>query len=227
MPTFKELAQRCMDKSTSRLVDTELLYSLIGHMNIEDIRSSDYQRCITELYDNAKLRGAILSAHARFIESVLECALSNNYISEIPELKTRSQASPIQYNRPDEAAIRRLLTHEAISPAGTIIRLAWYSGLLRNEIAFLKWRQVDLDKAQLNLLDRSIPLVPEMLSYLRELMREFACYNSEYVLVSSRGTAPVGEQNVSVIARRVLDRFGLSTVRLNDLRADYIINTLR
>ena len=42
-------------------------------------------------------------------------------------------------NRPDEAAMRRVLEAEPISPEGVILRLAWQQGLSRDEISALTW----------------------------------------------------------------------------------------
>lgn len=227
MPTFKELRNYCNNDKSSHLVDVKLLDSMIGHMEIGDISSLDYQNCFNELYDNAKLRGTVFSAHAQYIEKVFQFALENRFIDKIPTLETRAQTKPVKYNVPDETVLKRILAYEYTSPAGTILRLAWYSGLMRNEIVSLKWEQLDLGKALINLPDRDIPLVPEMLCYLQKLLREPNHEHFEHVLVSSRKTAPVGEQNVSVIARRALNQLGLDTIRLNDLRTDYIVKSLQ
>ena len=55
-----------------------------------------------------------------------------------------------QLNRPDPAAMERLLTRHPNSPEGAILRLAWLQGLSRAEITDLVWDQVDLDSKTLS-----------------------------------------------------------------------------
>ena len=40
-------------------------------------------------------------------------------------------------NRPEEAAMRRILERERTGPEGAVVRLAWLAGLTREEIAGL------------------------------------------------------------------------------------------
>ena len=47
------------------------------------------------------------------------------------------------FNRPDEAAMLRILERHPHSPEGAILRLAWLEGLSRSEITELRWDQVD------------------------------------------------------------------------------------
>ena len=49
------------------------------------------------------------------------------------------------FNRPDEAAMLRILERYPHSPEGAILRLAWLEGLSRSEITELRWDQVDFE----------------------------------------------------------------------------------
>lgn len=44
------------------------------------------------------------------------------------------------FQRSDEAAMERLLSHHFSSPEGAILRLAWLQGLSRAEITSLTWK---------------------------------------------------------------------------------------
>ena len=46
-------------------------------------------------------------------------------------------------NRPDEGAMEQALRENPGNAAGTVLRLAWQAGLLRDEIQHLTWEQVD------------------------------------------------------------------------------------
>ena len=61
-------------------------------------------------------------------------------------------------NRPDEAALRRVLARNPENAAGAIIRLAWCAGLGRDEIVRLSWGQINLLDGVIRLESREIPM---------------------------------------------------------------------
>ena len=72
------------------------------------------------------------------------------------------------FNRPDEAAMLRILERHPHSPEGAILRLAWLEGLSRSEITELRWDQVDFEGKAIQLPDRAVPLEPSTEACLRE-----------------------------------------------------------
>lgn len=203
-----------------------MLFSKIGDIDIKNLSSETVTNCLIDLYDNAKLRGVVFTSYRKFIGDVCQFAFDKGYIPEIPQIGLRNSPTPNLFNKPDDCAMQLLLSHEGYTPAGTILRLAWFCGLLRNEITFLLWNQVDFKENQLVLPDRKIPLSNQMVTFLSGLHYQNAHY-SEYVLISSRNTAPMAEQSVSAIVRKSLDSYKQKNVRLNDLRIDYIIRALK
>ncbi len=225
MLTFREVAVNRIAQNGANNISCDLLFARIGEIEIRNLSSEIITNCLTDLYDNVKLRGVVFTSYRKFIGEVCQLAFDEGYITEIPKIELRSSAVPNLFNRPDDSALRLLLSHEDCTPAGTIVRLAWLCGLLRNEITFLLWEQVDFDTNQLVLPDRKIPLTAQMCAYLARLRAQNAQY-SQYVLISNRKTAPMAEQSVSALARKALDNCGQSSVRLNDLRIDFIIRAL-
>ena len=128
-------------------------------------------------------------------------------------------------NRPDEAAMRRVLEAEPISPEGVILRLAWQQGLSRDEISALTWEMVSFLDDRLELPDRMIPLHPEVRTCLWRLFQTHS-EASPYVVLSSRDRTPLRPESISRLARQALDREGQTAVRLMDLRHDWIIRQL-
>lgn len=128
-------------------------------------------------------------------------------------------------HRPDEAAVRRILERHPSDAAGMIFRLAWLAGLLRNEIVSLRWESVSFLNQEIELPDRRVPLCPELEQYLAR-MSERMDWGSDYVLLSDRLHKPMQPQPVSRIVRQELDAEGQTSVRLIDLRHDFIIRQL-
>ena len=129
-----------------------------------------------------------------------------------------------QLNRPDPAAMERLLTRHPYSPEGAILRLAWLQGLSRAEITDLVWDQVDLDSKALLLPDRTVPLDPSTEACLRK-RRTLYALRSDHVVVSDRGKRPMPPESISRLARQALNSEG-QTAGLMDLRHDFVIRQI-
>ena len=129
-----------------------------------------------------------------------------------------------QLNRPDLAAMERLLTRHPYSPEGAILRLAWLQGLSRAEITDLVWDQVDLDSKALLLPDRTVPLDPSTEACLRK-RRTLYALRSDHVVVSDRGKRPMPPESISRLARQALNSEG-QTAGLMDLRHDFVIRQI-
>lgn len=129
-------------------------------------------------------------------------------------------------NRPEEAAMGRLLEQNMDNAAGAILRLAWLQGLLREEITTLTWDQVSFLDHKVLLPGREAPMEEEMEEYLRRMYARWSRV-SEYVVFSERFRRPMRPQAISRVARRELDSEGQTAVRLIDLRHDYVIRQLQ
>ncbi len=123
------------------------------------------------------------------------------------------------YNRPDEDAMVRIL--EEAGPEGIVLRLAWQAGLSREEISSLTWEQVSFLDERLELPGRMVPLEPALREALWRLY-ERSGEQSERVVLSSRKKEPLAPESISRLARQALDREGQKSVRLMDLRHDWI-----
>lgn len=128
------------------------------------------------------------------------------------------------FQRPDEAAMERLLSQHPSSPEGAILRLAWLQGLSRAEITGLTWGQVDLENRLLLLPDRTVPIDPAAEACLRQRRALYAA-DSGHVVVSDRDRRPMPPESVSRLARRALNSEGVSA-GLMDLRHDFIIRQI-
>ena len=128
-------------------------------------------------------------------------------------------------NRPDEGAMDRALRENSGNAAGAVLRLAWQAGLLRDEIQRLTWEQVDFLDAAIALPDRKVPICRELADWLWTL-RESRDRSQEAVVLSDRDHKPLTPQSISRLARSALDRQGQTSVRLIDLRHDFVLRQL-
>lgn len=128
-------------------------------------------------------------------------------------------------NRPDAAAMERILQKNSDNAAGTILRLAWQAGLLRDEIQHLNWAQIDFLDGHIVLPDREVPISEELADWLEHLREEqHRC--SEIVVLSNRDQKPLTPQSISRLARQALDSEQQKNVRLIDLRHDFVLRQL-
>ena len=128
-------------------------------------------------------------------------------------------------NRPDEGAMEQALRENPGNAAGTVLRLAWQAGLLRDEIQRLTWEQVDFLDGAIVLPDRKVPIGRELADWLRAL-RDGRDRSQEAVVLSDRDHKPLTPQSISRLARAALDRQGQTEVRLIDLRHDFVLRQL-
>jgi len=128
-------------------------------------------------------------------------------------------------NRPDEGVMNRVLQENFFNATGVILRLAWQAGLLRDEIQHLTWAQINFLDQTIVLSDRTVPVTEEMAHWLTEL-RSSRNRCSEIVVLSDRDQKPLTAQSISRLARMALDKAGQTSVRLIDLRHDYILRLL-
>ena len=129
-------------------------------------------------------------------------------------------------NRPDGGAMERALRENPGNAAGTVLRLAWQAGLLRDEIQHLTWEQVDFLDGCLVLPDRKVPIGQELSDWLLAL-RDGRDRSQEAVVLSDRDHKPLTPQSISRLARTALDKQGQTEVRLIDLRHDFILRQLQ
>lgn len=125
-------------------------------------------------------------------------------------------------NRPDKAAMARILENNQSNMEGIILRLAWKQGLTREEIRQLTWNDISFSSGQIILEDRLIPLDEETQACL-QARYDFRGSVSPFVVISERCRRQLLPESISRIARTALDQEGLTGVSLADLRRDFII----
>ena len=116
MPTFREVASNWLKQNSSGNIDCNLILSSLGEIQIEKLNSTEIQNCLSNLYDNSKLRGIVFASYEKFITDVCQFAADCGYIAEIPPIERRREPNANLYNPPDEKAMELLLSHEDYTP---------------------------------------------------------------------------------------------------------------
>lgn len=112
----------------------------------------------------------------------------------------------------DEYLLWQLLQRQKTTPAGLALWLTWQMDLSAKDIVALTWDQVDLERGELHLGGRTLPLTQALCRQLRQVRQERG-----YLLRSPAGK-PLGLSTLSRLARRTLEEGGLSGVTLRSLR---------
>lgn len=223
METFRELALQC-GESEAADIDTALIMDIIGDIKISELGSEVLGGLFSTLYDSKGIKGRVYGKYRSYVSRILSFCEENGIVASAPKIPQRSGSKPYRFNKPDAELLSQYLSRNGTGTISTIIQLSWRCGLKRKEISSLKWEQLDPDARQLVLDDRCVPLTPEVYDYLQTLRYDGVA--SDYILISPSGQSPVEEHNISVIMRRALNDMGQPSVRLSDLRFDYIVRLL-
>lgn len=117
----------------------------------------------------------------------------------------------MEWAKLDESTIKKLeklIASEPCSGAGVILRLAWHTGLMRDEIYALQWEQVDFERRLLHLSDRDVPMDEDLERCLRQRQALYGQYGP-YVTVSEHKRTHILPPSISRLACNTLDRAGL------------------
>ena len=124
------------------------------------------------------------------------------------EASTRAHRTAPPQVRPE--SLERLLEKEGASPAGLAVAFAWRAGLRLEEIAALKWEQIQEDG--LHLEHEVIPLPAALRALLDGAER------GDSFVISTRTGRPFDHARLSRLVRQALVKEGLDDLTLRDLR---------
>lgn len=114
------------------------------------------------------------------------------------------------------------LHSEEPSSGKIILLLGLYAGLSAEEIAQLKWSDIDSQNGALNVSGRAIPLSEDLSNILLNEKQLGA-----YVIYSRKAKGgPTTRMNIAWTARNELNAAGLPDITLRDLRALYILRAV-
>ena len=121
------------------------------------------------------------------------------------------------FNRPDEAAMLRILERHPHSPEGAILRLAWLEGLSRSEITELRWDQVDFEGKAIQLPDRAVSMGSRLRRLLLDAWDRRKDPAEPRVFTAPTTGRPMDLSRLTTVTRTALIRGGLEHVNLRNL----------
>lgn len=131
------------------------------------------------------------------------------------------------FRRPDEAAMRRVLTAYKGRIEEIALRFAWTMGLSVSEMIALTWNDVSFETREVRVADRNVPMDEEMLQCLQVRFDQPKFREKEYIMISDTRLRHTHRVNLSNYARIAMDtEEDLRDVNLIDLREDFVIRQL-
>lgn len=192
----------------------------LGKLRVSDVTRDDVQRMHSAMAETPVQANRALA----FVNTLFNLAErwelrptgSNpcRYVERYRETARERYLTPAELGRLGVALAER----ESIEPPGAVdlLRLLILTGCRPGELRLLKWAEVDLDGARLNLADsktgaRSVPLNAPAREILARRPRR-----NEWVFPTRRGRRPL--PTMQFTWQRVREQAGLPDVRMHDLR---------
>jgi len=238
--------------SRTALGDEAILRSYIlpvlGHRQLRSLQPADVEREYRRMAEQGLSGTTQLHCH-RVLFMALKAAkrrrlLTYNPCEDIDA--TRKETAPVEPPTPEE--VGRLIAAAADTRIDLLVRLLAYTGLRLGEALGLRWSDVELEAGVLHVRQtrkhghaapeygqpktersrRSVSLIPELVSALREHRDRQLAFNLEngffptqdlvFTTVTRDGVTGMSHDQVSRTWARVRERARVPRVRIHDLR---------
>ena len=207
-----------------REVIQSYLIPLLGRTDI----SSDYRRRLMEYRKELARRGKgekEFLTHISVINKLRKYALQQGWIKKAPILKPPKRREIIA-RLPTAQEREMLLRYWTEEPDSLILCLAAQLGLRNEEIRQLQWKSIDMERKVVAVGNRQVPIPDDFIQVLECAGKENG--REGYVVVTAqKKIGPVSMAYLIVSAQKLLQKYGIAHIRLDDLRNDYIIRQLK
>lgn len=117
---------------------------------------------------------------------------------------------------PEPKTAEAVVSSYTVLPEATILRLAFFAGIGQQEMATLKWEQVDLSAATICTDGSIISIDPQLVEYLTTLKRDYGSL-SDYVIIGMQKHNPLRADYISRLGKQALVSSGYPNVSLSTL----------
>ena len=215
----------CRLSSEEQQILSDYILPLLGLSNLKKYTSRRLARYRREL-SRRGLSDSVFQRHLELLNQIKYFAEAAGLLGEKPTLENPKRGRFSNPHPVDPTAREKILLIPEDDPGGVILRLSLEMGLRNEEIRALKWPDVHLDERWAQVDGRRVPIPDGLCSLLHH--RAVREGNAGYVvLTSATREGPISMQSLYVTARKTLRRYGLTDLRLYDLRSSYIIHLLR
>ena len=228
----------------------------LGHIKLGKLSPEHIERAYAAMLAEGKSASVIEHVHLR-LSKALNDAIGRRLIYWNPaQAITPPKPSHNELHPPDASDINRLLDTAAATEYYEAIHTAFYTGLRRNELLALRWRDLDLDMARLSVSRslyrakggksiyqdaktthgrRLVSLTPSSALVLRSLrdrqradglLQDYPV-DEESLVFRYRDGSPILPRGFSGAFRKILRRAGLEGYRLHDARHAHATQMLR
>jgi len=171
--TFTDIAQMFLDKyATNNLSDTTVInykcqlnkYILneIGTRKLDKLKKLHIQDLANKLYEDYNLSSKTIKNYINLVSSILEKAVEWNYLKEnvaknvtIPKNYNKPKKEQEIYNNEEIKKLFKVLQNES-DPFKTMVYISFYTGARRGEVLALRWKDIDLDKNIIHIVQNKI-----------------------------------------------------------------------
>lgn len=230
-----------------RVVIRRHLVPALGHIPLARLQAADIQALEAKLLEEGKSPRTVQHGH-RVLSEALKHGMRWGLIYRNPaDAVSVPKQRPREATIPDRAGVAKLLDAAQETPHCALFRFLAYTGCRRGEALGLRWRDVDLDRSTVSIVQtaqrlagrgtimqppksakgrRAIVLDPETVAVLRthrakqaehRLRLGEAFEDWDLVFAGPLG-GPIDQSVVSRTFDRLKKEVGLTAVRLHDLR---------
>lgn len=198
------------------------VYPAFGALKVEDVKRADVARMhskigATKPYEANRVLALVAVMFNKAVDFGILDEGAPNPAARIQKFREKSRD---RWVTPSELpALWQAIEEEANPYARAAFKCYLFTGMRRNELLGLRWKDVDLERKEIRIEDTKagrshvVPLSAPAEAVLRDLPRQIG---NAYVFAGARPGRPL--VNVAKPWKRIRERAGLEDVRLHDLR---------
>jgi integrase len=225
----------------------EHILPVIGTRRLRDLQPSDIERVYRRMAERGKSGNTRLHAH-RVLSMALKAALRKGLVTRnVCSFVDAPRKEPFTIEPPTPEEVGKLMAAADKTRIGVLVRVLAFTGMRLGEALGLRWKDVDLDHAVINIRQtrkerdreefgtpktersrRSVDLAPELVDSLREHKRRQLAFYLEnglfdrqdllFTTLDKNGVTGLTHNAVANIWKRVRVTAGVPRARIHDLR---------
>ena len=204
---------------------SKYILPLLGLSNLRKYNSRRLARYRRELARRG-LGDPVFQQHLELLNRIKSFAEQRGFLEAHPTLENPERGRFSNPHPVTAGAREKIMLIPDEDYGGIILRLALEMGLRNEEIRMLKWKEIHFEGRYAEVSGRHVP-IPEDLGRLLIRLAMGQGAEGYVVLTAATRQGPISMPSLYRTASRTLKRYGISDLRLYDLRSSYIIDLLQ